>query len=268
MMRKCHLNTCPVGVATQDPELRKRFTGKPEHVERFCRFIAQDLREIMAELGFRTIDEMIGRVDRLDAAAGHRPLEGPRAWTSGRSSPPPLADAKTATRCVRPQDHELEKRLDHELLRLAAPALERREPVHIEMPIRNIHRTVGATLSGEIVKRYGAEGLPDDTIRLSFKGSAGQSLGAFLAPGVTIRVEGDANDYLGKGMSGGRIILVPPRRLALPAARERHRRQHGPLRRDGAARCSSRASRASGSPSATPAPRPSSRAWATTAAST
>jgi glutamate synthase domain-containing protein 2/glutamate synthase domain-containing protein 1/glutamate synthase domain-containing protein 3 len=209
MMRKCHLNTCPVGVATQDAELRKRFAGKPEHVERFFRFIAQEFREHMAALGFRTVDEMVGRSDRLDGrpAIDHWKAKG---LDFSAILAPPAADAPAPRRCVRPQDHELDKRLDHELLRLAAPALERAEPVRIEMPIRNIHRAVGARLSGQVVKRFGAKGLPDDTLRLFFKGSAGQSLGAWLAPGVSIHVEGDANDYLGKGMSGGRIVLVPP----------------------------------------------------------
>jgi glutamate synthase domain-containing protein 2/glutamate synthase domain-containing protein 1/glutamate synthase domain-containing protein 3 len=243
MMRKCHLNTCPVGIGTQDPELRKRFAGKPEHVERFFRFLAQELREIMAGLGLRTVDEMVGRPDLLDLAPAveHWKAKGldfsailalrpalfepePQSRRQGDPehgrgvAPPSLdpealdgpSDGRAAIRCIRPQNHELEERLDHELLRLAAPAIERREPVQIEMPIRNIHRTVGATLSGEIVRRFGAKGLPDNTISLYFKGSAGQSLGAFLAPGVAIRVEGDANDYLGKGMSGGRIVLVPP----------------------------------------------------------
>jgi len=233
MMRKCHMNTCPVGIATQDPALRKRFSGKPEHVERFFRFIAQELREIMARLGLRTVDEMVGRVDLLDlepavehwkakgldfsAILALRPAQGDPEHGRG-VAPPSLnpealdgpSDGRAAIRCVRSQDHELDKRLDHELLRLAAPALERREPVQIDRPIRNIHRAVGATLSGEIVRRFGAKGLPDNTVSLYFKGSAGQSLGAFLAPGVAIRVEGDANDYLGKGMSGGRIVLVPP----------------------------------------------------------
>ena len=209
MMRKCHLNTCPVGVATQDTELRKRFAGKPEHVERFFRFIAQEFREHMAALGLRTVDEMVGRADRLDArpAIDHWKAKG--LDFSAILAPAP-ADAPSPMRCIRTQDHELEKRLDHELLRLAAPALDRAEPVRIEMPIRNVHRTVGARLSGEIVRRFGAKGLPDDTVRLFFKGSAGQSLGAWLAPGVSIHVEGDANDYVGKGMSGGRIVLVPP----------------------------------------------------------
>jgi glutamate synthase domain-containing protein 2/glutamate synthase domain-containing protein 1/glutamate synthase domain-containing protein 3 len=209
MMRKCHLNTCPVGVATQDPELRKRFAGKPEHVERFLRFIARDLREHMAALGFRTVDEMVGRSDLLDArpAVEHWKSKG---LDFSAILAPAHANGRTALRCVRGQDHELDKRFDAELLRRCAAAIERRQPVRVEMPIRNVDRAVGARLSGEIVKRYGPAGLPQDTVRLFFKGSAGQSLGAWLAPGVTIRVEGDANDYLGKGMSGGRIILVPP----------------------------------------------------------
>jgi glutamate synthase (NADPH) large chain len=210
MMRKCHLNTCPVGVATQDPELRKFFTGKPEHVERFCRFMAEELREHMAALGFRTLDEMIGRADRLNMAPAINHWKA-RGLDFSAILAVPTGDAKTATRCVRPQDHELDQRLGHKLLQLAAPALDRKEPVHIEMPIRNIDRTVGARVSGEVVKRYGPKGLPEDTIRMSFRGSAGQSLGAFLAPGLSIRVEGDANDYVGKGMSGGRIVVLPPK---------------------------------------------------------
>ena len=209
MMRKCHLNTCPVGVATQDPALRKHFAGKPEHVVRFFRFIAQEFREHMARLGFRTVDEMVGHAERLDTepAVEHWKAKGLdfRAILA-----PPEADAKTSLRCVRAQDHRLQERLDYELIRQAKPALEEKKPVRLALAIRNIHRTVGATLSGEIVRRWGPAGLPDDTIRLDLTGSAGQSLGAFLAPGVTIRLAGDANDYLGKGMSGGRIILVPP----------------------------------------------------------
>jgi glutamate synthase domain-containing protein 3 len=198
-----------VGVATQDPELRRRFAGKPEHVERFFRFIAQEFREHMARLGFRTVDEMVGRVERLDfePAVGHWKTRG---LDFRRILAPPEGGDKTALRCVRAQDHAIQGRLDFELMRQAQAALDSRQPVHLAMPIRNIHRAVGATLSGEIVRRYGPQGLPDETIRLDFQGSAGQSLGAFLAPGVTIRVAGDANDYLGKGMSGGRIILVPP----------------------------------------------------------
>jgi len=210
MMRKCHLNTCPVGVATQDPVLRARFAGKPEYVERFFRFIAQELREYMAELGFRTMDDMVGRVEMLEFApdADHwkaRTLDlAPilaRHW-NGRRVP---------LRCRRKHEHTVDQSLDMDLIRMATPALERGEPVEIELPVRNTHRTVGATLSGEITRRYGARGLPEDTIRISFHGSAGQSHGAFLAPGVTIRVEGDANDYFAKGLSGGKMILVPPR---------------------------------------------------------
>jgi len=209
MARKCHLNTCPVGVATQDPRLRARFTGKPEHVVRFMRFIAQGLREHMAELGFRTVDEMVGRVDRLDVepAVEHFKAKG---LDFSPVLTPAEPDAGTDRLCVRAQDHELPQRLDFQLLEKVRPAVEDGKAVHIERPIRNVHRAVGSTLSGEIVKRHGPDGLPDDTLRLDFTGSAGQSLGAFLAPGVTITVAGDANDYLGKGMSGGRIVLKPP----------------------------------------------------------
>ena len=206
MMRKCHMNTCSVGVATQDPELRKRFAGKPEYVERFLRFIAQDLREHMARLGFRTVDEMVGRADLLEAV----PLaDHPKARLLDLG-PVLGSGARGAVHCTRSQDHQLEEALDNELIRRARPAIEKGEPVSIEMPIRNVHRAVGTMLSGEIARRYGLRGLPEGTIRLSFRGSAGQSLGAFLASGVTVRVEGDANDYVGKGLSGGRIIVVPP----------------------------------------------------------
>ncbi len=209
LMRKCHLNTCPVGVATQDPVLRARFAGKPEYVERFFRFLAQELREYMARLGFRTVDEMVGRVDMLEVqpAVDHWKARG----LDFHAVLLPAGNGQgTIRRCVRSPDHELEKALDNELIQIAQPALEKGQPVYVEMPIRNIHRSVGATLSGEITRRFGAKGLPDDTIRLFFTGSAGQSAGAFLAPGVTIRIVGDTNDYLAKGMSGGRIIVVPP----------------------------------------------------------
>ena len=210
MMRKCHLNTCPVGIATQDAELRRRFEGRPEHVERFMRFIAEELREHMAALGFRTVDEMVGCADRLEFV----PPEGRTRGTGSLDLSSLLVvarmDTGEPTRCVRSQDHDLDRALDHELIRQAAPALERGETVRIQSPIRNVHRTVGTLLSGEIVRRVEGGALPEDTIRLSLTGSAGQSLGAFLAPGVTIRVEGDANDYLGKGLSGGKIIIVPP----------------------------------------------------------
>jgi glutamate synthase (NADPH) large chain len=209
MLRKCHLNTCAAGVATQDPILRARFAGKPEHVERFLRFLARELREHMAALGFRTVDEMVGRVDRLEVqpAVDHWKARGLDftpvllAADGGRDVP---------RRCVRRQEHNLAETLDSEILKLSRRAVEDGEPVAIELPIRNVHRSVGATLSGEITKRYGASGLPEDTIRITFTGSAGQSLGAFLCPGVTIKVVGDANDYLAKGLSGGTIVVTPP----------------------------------------------------------
>jgi len=210
MMRKCHLNTCPVGVATQDPTLRGRFTGSPDFVERFLRFVAQDAREHMAQLGFRTMDEMIGHVELLDMqpALDH--------WKAKGVDLAPLLAAPRANgsplRCTRTQEHEVARALDTQLIKLAAPALKKKpRAVEHALPIRNIHRTVGATLSGEVARRHGAGGLPRDTIRFSFAGSAGQSFGAFLAPGITLRVEGDTNDYIGKGLSGGTIIVVPPR---------------------------------------------------------
>ena len=206
MMRKCHMNTCPVGVATQDPELRKRFAGKPEYVERFLRFVAQDLRERMAELGFRSVDQMVGRADLLDLDPAADHVKARRLDFSGLVPPA----GKGAHHCLRAQDHALEQSLDHELIRRARPALQEAKPVEIDMPVRNTDRTVGTMLSGEIARRVGAGGLPDDSVRLSLEGSAGQSLGAFLAPGVTIHLQGDANDYLGKGLSGGKIIIVPP----------------------------------------------------------
>jgi len=209
MMRKCHMNTCPVGVATQDETLRARFTGKPEHVERFMRFIAQELREYMARLGFRTVDEMVGRSDRLEAP----PITGnPKA--AGVDLTPLLEQAANAnggaTRCVRSQEHSVHEALDQELIARCQPALKNKRPVAIDLPVRNVHRTIGATLSHEITKLYGSKGLPRDTVCLHLTGSAGQSAGAFLAPGVTLRIEGDANDYLGKGLSGGVLVVVPP----------------------------------------------------------
>jgi glutamate synthase (NADPH/NADH) large chain len=209
MMRKCHLNTCPVGVATQDPRLRCKFSGKPEYVVTFLRFLAQEFREQMAELGFRTVDEMVGRVDRLEMKPAIEHWKAKGVDLKALLFQPENPD-NVPVRRVRAQEHAVAQQMDTELIRLAAPALERREPVSIDLPIRNIHRTVGATLSGEIVRRHGAKGFPDDTVQIRLTGSAGQSLGAFLAPGVTIRVEGDANDYVGKGLSGGKIIIVPP----------------------------------------------------------
>ncbi|MBI5342690.1 MAG: glutamate synthase large subunit [Deltaproteobacteria bacterium] len=209
LLRKCHMNTCSVGVATQDPALRAMFAGKPEHVERFLRFVARELRETMAELGFRTVDEMVGRVDMIEMrpAIDHWKAKG--VDLSGILLP--AGDPKTSVRRrIRPQEHDLESALDVELIRRAESALTKGHPVRISLPIRNVHRTVGTRLSGEVAKRFGAQGLPDGTIDLRFTGSAGQSLGAFLAPGISIRIDGDANDYLAKGMSGGRIVVTPP----------------------------------------------------------
>ncbi|MEW6719049.1 MAG: glutamate synthase large subunit [Thermodesulfobacteriota bacterium] len=209
MMRKCHLNTCPVGVATQDPVLRARFRGSADYVVRFFRFIAQDLREHMAGLGFRTLDEMVGRVDMLEVetAVDHWKAKG----LDFSAVLLPADDGRNSPRHrVRRQEREAGQGLEEEIREAAKPALERKERVVVQLPVRNVNRTVGASLSGEIVRRHGAKGLPDDTIHLDFHGSAGQSFGAFLAPGVTLHVRGDANDYLGKGMSGGRIIVSPP----------------------------------------------------------
>jgi glutamate synthase (ferredoxin) len=210
MMRVCHLNTCPVGVATQDPALRGRFAGKPEHVETFFRFIAREVREYMAQLGFRTMDEMIGRVERLDVrpAVDHWKARG---LDLSALLYRPEVGPEVAIRKVREQAHGLEASLDvTTLLPRCRPALERREPVALRLPIRNVHRTVGTILGSEVTRRYGAAGLPPDTVRIHFTGSAGQSFGAFLPPGITLTLEGDANDYLAKGLSGGRIIAFPP----------------------------------------------------------
>jgi glutamate synthase (NADPH/NADH) large chain len=209
MMRVCHLNTCPVGIATQDPELRKSFTGTPEFVENFFRFIAHEVREYMAELGFRTMDEMIGRVDRLDytPAIDHWKAKGLDFSTILHQ---PQVAYDTLPRCVRQQDHRLERALDNELIAKSAAALEHRTPVSLRLPIRNVNRTVGTMLGYEVTRRYGSSGLPDDTIQLHFTGSAGQSFGAFVPKGITMTLEGDSNDYLGKGLSGGRLIIYPP----------------------------------------------------------
>jgi glutamate synthase domain-containing protein 3 len=210
MMRVCHLNTCPVGIATQDPELRKRFTGKPEFVENFFKFIAQEVRELMAQLGFRTMDEMIGRVDHLDVRRAVEHWKAQGLDLSQVLYEPTVAPA-AARRAVTTQDHGLEKALDHELIARSASALERREAVEFALPIRNVNRTVGTLLGYRVTKRWGAAGLPDDCIRIHFTGSAGQSFGAFVPHGVTLMLEGDANDYVGKGLSGGRLVIAPPK---------------------------------------------------------
>ncbi|HOJ77073.1 MAG TPA: glutamate synthase large subunit [Bacillota bacterium] len=210
MMRVCNLDTCPVGIATQNPELRKKFIGKPDYVVNLMRFIAQEIREIMAELGFRTINEMIGRTDKLE------PNQDALNWkTKGLDFSnilyQPEVPAAVGRYCQMAQDHQLENSLDiKELLKICEPALVGRQPVQASLPIRNTNRVTGTILGSEITRRYGAAGLPEDTIKLHFRGSAGQSFGAFVPAGVTLRLEGDANDYVGKGLSGGKIIVYPP----------------------------------------------------------
>ncbi len=210
MMRKCHLNTCPVGIATQDPELRKKFLGEPEHVINYLFMVAEEARVLMAELGFRTVNEMIGRVDKLETNAAIR------HWKAdGIDLTPVLAPAQrphdgVGVYCTRAQDHGLEKALDQKLVELCKPAIERGDKVSIDLPIINTNRTVGTILSYTIAKKWGIDCLPDDTVHIKFHGSAGQSFGAFLARGVTLELEGDANDYVGKGLSGGRLIVYPP----------------------------------------------------------
>jgi len=209
MMRKCHLNTCPVGIATQDPVLRKRFQGQPEHVVNYFFFVAEEVRELMAQLGVRRFDELIGRTDLLDMRAGiaHWKAAG---LDFSRIFHQPVVPETVARRHVEAQEHGLENALDLQLIERSMPALERGEKVSFIVPIRNRNRSVGAMLSGEVALRYGQEGLPDDTIHIQCNGVAGQSFGAFLARGVTFDLVGEANDYVGKGLSGGRIVVRPP----------------------------------------------------------
>jgi glutamate synthase (NADPH/NADH) large chain/glutamate synthase (ferredoxin) len=206
MMRVCHLDTCPVGVATQNPELRARFNGKPEFVENYFRFIAEDIRHYLAELGFRSIDEAVGHAEMLDTG------DGIAHWKSkGLDLTPLFAVPGTGERRrTRAQEHGLEEALDRTLIQLAEGALEDAHPVRLELPVRNVNRTVGTLLGSEVTRRYGAQGLPDNTIHITLTGSAGQSIGAFLPPGITLELIGDANDYVGKGLSGGRVIVRPP----------------------------------------------------------
>jgi len=210
MMRKCHLNTCPVGVATQDPVLRKRFTGQPEHVINYFFFVAEELREIMAKLGFRTVSDMTGRVDRLDMikAIHHWKAKGVdlSRLLHAVEPKPGVAIYNCET-----QNHNLSTALDHDLIKAAAPAIESGQPVRLERKVRNIHRTVGAMLSGEVARRHGHAGLPDDTIVVRFEGTAGGSFGAFLSRGVSLELTGDSNDYVGKGLSGGRVVVRQPK---------------------------------------------------------
>ncbi|HEY1847756.1 MAG TPA: glutamate synthase-related protein, partial [Opitutaceae bacterium] len=209
MMRVCHLNTCPAGVATQNPELRAKFAGKPEHVVNFMRFIAEETRQLMAQLGFRKIEEMVGHAERLEArkAVNHWKAKG---LDFSKILYQPDVDESVGRFCQMQQDHGLDKSLDLTvLLELCKPAIERGEKVTAEMPIQNVHRVVGTITGGEVTKKWGAAGLPEDTIRILFKGSAGQSFGAFMPKGMTFALEGDANDYVGKGLSGGRIVVYP-----------------------------------------------------------
>jgi len=209
MMRVCHLNTCPAGIATQDPRLRAKFAGKPEYVVNFMRFVAEETREIMAQLGFRTIEEMVGQVGYLEPrrAVDHWKAKG---IDFSNILYAPEVGPEVGRFCTIKQDHGIDRSLDiTTLLEICAPAIERGEKVFAEMPIRNVNRVTGTIVSYEVTKKHGAKGLPDDTIRLHFKGSAGQSFGAFMTRGMTLSIEGDANDYVGKGLSGGKIIIYP-----------------------------------------------------------
>jgi len=211
MMRVCHLNTCPVGVATQDPQLRERFTGNPDHVVNFMKFVAQELRETMAKLGFRTLNDMIGRTDRLEPSKAVEHWKARGLDFSNILYQPPVGPEVGRYRQI-DQDHGLEKSLDvTTLLDLCKPAIERGEKIRAELPIRNVHRVVGTITGSELTRKRGPNGLADDTIHIKFTGSAGQSFGAFMPRGMTLELEGDANDYLGKGLSGGKIILYPPK---------------------------------------------------------
>jgi glutamate synthase (ferredoxin) len=217
MMRVCHLNTCPVGIATQDPALRARFAGDPSHVVNFMHFIAREVRGLMAELGFRRVEEMVGHTECIErrGAIEHWKAHG---LDFSQILYRPNMPETVSRHCQTAQDHGLEKSLDHKtLLDLCQPALETKAPVSVTLPIRNVNRAVGTIVGSEVTRRYGANGLPDDTIRLHFNGSAGQSFGAFVPRGMTLSLEGDANDYLGKGLSGGRIVVYPPRTAAFIA---------------------------------------------------
>ena len=210
MMRKCHLNTCPVGVATQDVELRKRFAGLPEHVVNYFFLVAEEFRGLMAKLGFRTVNEMIGQVDKLKVrkAIDHWKAKGLDLAPLLKK---PEVGPEVATYCVQPQDHGIADILDNKLVELCRPAIDCGEKVSLDLPIRNVNRTTGTVLSSHIARKYGLAGLPEDTIHIKFTGSAGQSFGAFISRGITLVLEGESNDYLGKGLSGGKIIVVPPK---------------------------------------------------------
>jgi glutamate synthase (NADPH) large chain len=219
MMRVCHLDTCPVGVATQNPVLRQRFAGKPEFVETFFTYIAEEVRELLAELGFRTLEEAVGRAEVLDVERAVRHWKASGLDLRPVLHVPDLPEG-TPRHHTTAQDHALDKALDNQLVELARDALDRGEPVRAQLRIRNVNRTVGTILGHEVTKRYRGEGLPDGTIDLTFTGSAGQSFGAFVPPGITLRLEGDANDYVGKGLSGGRIVVRPDRSAGFPAEQQ------------------------------------------------
>ena len=209
MMRVCHLDTCPVGIATQNPVLRERYSGKPEFVENFMLYIAEEVRELLAELGFRTVEEAVGHAELIDVAAAVE------HWKAQGLDLSPILHvvepwATDALHHRRPQDHGLDKALDNVLIAQAAEAVAEGTPLHLRLPIQNVNRTVGTMLGHEVTKRHGGAGLPEDTIVIDFEGSAGNSFGAFLPPGVTMRLWGDANDYVGKGLSGGRLVVRPP----------------------------------------------------------
>ena len=211
MMRKCHLNTCPVGIATQDPALRKKFTGSPEHVVNYLFMVAKELRMIMAELGFKTVNDMVGRVDALyvDAAVDHWKAKG--LDLTQLLTPAEKPSEFLGSYAIHEQDHQLGRAIDNELMELALPAIRSGEKLYDELTIVNTNRVVGAMLSNLIIREVGPDMLPDETLHFKFHGSAGQSFGAWLAKGVTLEVEGDANDFVGKGLSGGRIVIYPPK---------------------------------------------------------
>ena len=230
MMRKCHLNTCPVGVATQDKELRKRFTGKPEDVITYFSFVAEETREIMAKLGFRTFNEMIGRSDKLVMRRGSNHPKAGQIKLDRVLYRPKVPPGTKTFRCE-DQNHHLDKALDHQLIAQATPALEKGERVKIEMDVRNVNRTVGAMLSGEVARRYGDAGLPDATIDVRLKGTGGQTFGGFLARGICFTLEGAANDYVRQGPVGRAAGDLSPGQEQARARAKHHRRQHRALRR-------------------------------------
>lgn len=216
MMRKCHLNTCPVGIATQDPELRKKFIGQPEHVINYFFFVAEEVRSLMAQLGFRRFEDMVGRSDMLVQRTDVTHWKASKVDLSAIIQKIPVSEGDTRY-CTQLQNHGLDRQLDHQLLERAEDAIEEVRAIRIELPIQNTHRAVGTMLSSRIAKRHGAKGLPENTIHCKFQGSAGQSFGGFLARGVTLELEGDANDYAGKGLSGGRVVIYPPKEAQFKA---------------------------------------------------